>query len=58
MEGELLTAAVVEFRSREHRDEVMDKVMKDERVTEMAEGDELADMTQMRYGGFRTFVNP
>jgi uncharacterized protein YbaA (DUF1428 family) len=57
-DGELLTAAVAEFESRAHRDEVMDKVMKDPRVTEMVEGEQIADMSQMRYGGFQTFVNP
>jgi uncharacterized protein YbaA (DUF1428 family) len=36
----------------------MDNVMKDPRVTAMTEGDEIADMAQMRYGGFQTFVNP
>lgn len=57
-DGELLTAAVAEFESRAHRDEIMDKVMKDPRVTEMVEGEQIADMSQMRYGGFQTFVNP
>ena len=58
-EGKVLTAAVVEFDSRSHRDEVMGKVIKDERITSvMAEGDELADMKQMQYGGFQTFVEP
>jgi len=57
-DGELLTAAVAEFESRAHRDEVMDKVMKDPRVTEMVDGEQIADMSQMRYGGFQTFVNP
>ncbi len=55
-EGELLTAAVVEFRSRAHRDEVMAKVMKDSRVTGLMETEPVADMKQMRYGGFQTFV--
>jgi uncharacterized protein YbaA (DUF1428 family) len=55
-EGELLTAAVVEFRSRAHRDEVMAKVMKDPRVKGMMETEPVADMKQMRYGGFQTFV--
>jgi uncharacterized protein YbaA (DUF1428 family) len=55
-EGRRLTAAVVEFESRAHRDEVMDKVMKDSRVTAMVGQPELADMSQMRYGGFETFV--
>ena len=57
-DGELLTAAVAEFESRAHRDEVMDKVMNDPRVTEIVEGEQVADMGQMRYGGFQTFVNP
>jgi uncharacterized protein YbaA (DUF1428 family) len=35
----------------------MARVMKDERVTEIA-GEETADMSRMRYGGFETFVNP
>jgi uncharacterized protein YbaA (DUF1428 family) len=57
-DGEVLTAAVAEFESRAHRDEVMDKVMKDPRVTELLDGEPLADMGEMRYGGFQTFVNP
>ncbi|MBA3261225.1 MAG: DUF1428 family protein [Thermoleophilaceae bacterium] len=57
-DGELLTVAVAEFESRAHRDEVMDKVMKDSQVTEIVEGEQIADMGQMRYGGFQTFVNP
>jgi uncharacterized protein YbaA (DUF1428 family) len=57
-DGEVLTAAVAEFESRAHRDEVMAKVMKDPRVTELIEGEQIADMSQMRYGGFETFVNP
>ena len=56
--GALLTAAVAEFESRAHRDEVMDKVMKDPRVTEMVGAEQIADMSQMRYGGFQTFVSP
>jgi uncharacterized protein YbaA (DUF1428 family) len=57
-DGLTMTAAVAEFNSREHRDEVMDKVMKDPRVVEKAEDDQLADMSAMRYGGFETFVEP
>jgi uncharacterized protein YbaA (DUF1428 family) len=56
--GQLLTVAVAEFHSRAHRDEVMENVMKDPRVVELVEGEELADMSQMRYGGFATFVSP
>ena len=59
-DGLTMTAAVAEFDSREHRDEVMGKVMKDPRVVAMTEGDDdqLADMSAMRYGGFETFVEP
>ena len=56
--GQVLTAAVVEFNSRAHRDEVMDKVMKDERLAKLLDGPELADMSRMQYGGFETFVEP
>ena len=56
-DGELLTAAIAEFRSRQHRDEVMAKVMADPRVTEQMEGEQLADMTRMRYGGFERIVD-
>ncbi len=55
-DGEVLTAAIAEFRSREHRDEVMPKVLADERVTALMASDPIADMSRMRYGGFATFV--
>ena len=54
-EGELLTAAVAEFESREHRDQVMEAVMADPRVSEL-EGTDIADMSKMRYGGFEALV--
>ena len=56
-EDELMTAAIVEFTSRGHRDEVMEKVMSDARVEAFTGGDDLADMSKMRYGGFETFVS-
>ncbi len=56
-DGNLLIAAVVDFESREHRDEVMGKVMNDARIKAMAESSaDVADMSLMRYGGFETFV--
>jgi len=55
--GRRLTAAVVEFESRAHRDAVMEKVMGDPRVTASLGQPELADLSQMRYGGFETFVS-
>ncbi|MEJ7797436.1 MAG: hypothetical protein WKF42_02970, partial [Solirubrobacteraceae bacterium] len=51
-EGDLLTAAVVDFRSRAHRDEVMARVMCDERVEQMVGKQPLAGMNRMSYGGF------
>jgi uncharacterized protein YbaA (DUF1428 family) len=57
-DGEVLTSAVAEFESRAHRDEVMDKVMKDPRVTDMVGGEQIADLSRMRHGGFQTFANP
>ena len=56
-EGDLLAAAVVDFKSREHRDEVMAKVMCDPRVEAMVDAEQLADMSRMSYGGFQTFVS-
>ena len=55
--GRVLTSAVVEFESRAHRDDVMAKVMADPRVGELDEGEQLADMEQMRYGGFELLVS-
>ena len=56
-EGEVMTAAVVEFTSRAHRDEVMGKVLQDPRVVTLMEGAPVTDMSRMRYGGFATFVD-
>ena len=56
-DGDLLTAAVVDFKSRAHRDEVMAKVMCDARVEQLVDAQPLADMTRMSYGGFETFVS-
>ena len=55
-DGMVLTAAVAEFDSRAHRDEVMARVLEDPRVTALMQGEPVADMDRMRYGGFRTFV--
>jgi len=57
-EDEVLTVAVAEFKSRAHRDEVMQKVMADERIKSMEDEEPLADMTRMHYGGFQQFVKP
>jgi uncharacterized protein YbaA (DUF1428 family) len=55
--GEVLTAAVAEFKSRRHRDQVMKKVLDDPRIRKMMQNKPLARMKQMHYGGFRTFVS-
>jgi len=39
------------------RDEVMAKVMCDERVAQLIDEQPLADMNRMSPGGFETFVN-
>jgi uncharacterized protein YbaA (DUF1428 family) len=51
-----MTAAVAEFTSRAHRDEVMERVLADPRVKALMEGESPADMCRMRYGGFVPFV--
>ena len=56
-DGLVMTAAVAEFETRAHRDEVMEKVMQDPRVTAMTDGEDITDMSRMRYGGFETFVD-
>jgi len=53
--GDLMTAALVEFHSREHRDEVMAAVMLDPRVKGIVQ-EPLADFTRMSYGGFEPLV--
>lgn len=55
-EGFVQTAAIAEFDSRRHRDEVMEAVMADERVTALLDGEQPAEMSQMRFGGFETFI--
>jgi uncharacterized protein YbaA (DUF1428 family) len=55
--GTVLTAAIAEFASRAHRDEVMARVMADPRVEALMQGGSPADMDRMRHGGFATFVS-
>ncbi len=55
-DGVVMTAAVVEFASREHRDTVMRDVLEDPRVKELMNAESPADMSRMSYGGFRPFV--
>jgi uncharacterized protein YbaA (DUF1428 family) len=51
-----MTAAVAEFRSRAHRDQVMEAVLADPRVKALTEDASPADMARMRDGGFPPFV--
>jgi uncharacterized protein YbaA (DUF1428 family) len=53
--GIVFTAAVVEFRDRAHRDEVMAAVLADPRVEGMTP-EPVADMSRMTYGGFAPLV--
>jgi uncharacterized protein YbaA (DUF1428 family) len=55
--GQVLISAVVSFKSRSHRDQVMKKMMKDPIMTEMAKEEPLTDMSKMYYGGFKTIVD-
>ena len=55
-DGVVMTAAVVEFASREHRDQVMGQVLEDPRVEALMAAGSPADMTRMSYGGFAPFV--
>jgi uncharacterized protein YbaA (DUF1428 family) len=52
-EGETIVFAFVTYRSREHRDEVMKKVMADPRLQP---ANMPAYMKRMIYGGFQVFV--
>jgi uncharacterized protein YbaA (DUF1428 family) len=54
---ETVVFAWIVFESREHRDEVNAKVMKDPRLARMAElGPMPFDSKRMAYGGFKTIV--
>ena len=55
--GELVIAAVTEFKSRAHRDAVMKKLFNDPRLTAMMETEPLFSAKRMAYGGFKTFVD-
>ena len=55
-DGTALTAAVAEFSSRTHRDQVMADVLADPRIEALMQGESPADMTRMRYGGFLPLV--
>lgn len=54
--GEIMIAAVVDFKSRKHRDQVLKKMFKDPRMKKMMEAPQIADLKKMYYGGFSTIV--
>ena len=55
--GETVVFAWIVYRSREHRDRVNAKVMKDKRLAEIATGNVPFDGKRMIYGGFKVFVD-
>ena len=55
--GETVVFAYIVYKSRAHRDRVLAKVMKDERLAKMMKGQEMPfDSRRMIYGGFKTLV--
>lgn len=56
-EGEVVIAAVVDFKSRAHRDQVMKKMFKDPRMDKMMQEPPIANMKKMSYGGFKAIVS-
>jgi uncharacterized protein YbaA (DUF1428 family) len=56
-EGETVVFAYIVFKSREHRDEVNQKVMNDPKMNEACNPEEMPfDCKRMAYGGFKTIV--
>ena len=57
-EDETVIFSWIAFESREHRDEVNAKVMKDERLKDSMDNcKEIFDFKRMAYGGFKTLVD-
>ena len=55
--GETVVFAWIAYKSRAHRDRVNAKVMKDKRVTEMCDPNDMPfDFKRMAYGGFKVIV--
>jgi uncharacterized protein YbaA (DUF1428 family) len=55
--GETVVFSYIVYKSRAHRDRVLAKVMKDERLAKMMKGQEMPfDARRMIYGGFKTLV--
>lgn len=57
--GETVVFAYVVYKSRKHRDAVNAKVMKDPRLAEMCDPNDMPfDVKRMMYGGFKVAVDP
>lgn len=55
--NETVLFSYIVYKSRAHRDRVLAKVMKDERLAKMMKGQEMPfDSRRMIYGGFKTLV--
>lgn len=55
--GETIVFSFIVFKSRAHRDKVNAKVMKDPRLTESCDPENMPfDCARMLYGGFKTIV--
>lgn len=54
--GEIVAFSWILYRSREHRDEVMAKVMADPRMTGMDKSAMPVDGMRMFWGGFKVFL--
>lgn len=56
--GEVVVFAWVVYKSRAHRDRVLKKVMKDPRLAEMMQGEDMPfDGMRMFWGGFKPIVS-
>lgn len=57
-QDDVVIFSYITFKSREHRDEVNQKVMADPRMSQMCSQDEMPfDVSKMAYGGFQTLVS-
>jgi uncharacterized protein YbaA (DUF1428 family) len=57
-EDELVVFSWIEYKSREHRDEVNAKVMADPRIKDSCDPANMPfDVARMAYGGFKTIVS-
>ncbi len=55
---EIVVFSYIVYRSRSHRDRVMDKVMKDRRIEAMMKSKKMPfDGKRMIFGGFETMVS-